>query len=495
MISDRERVLKLNVRPVRREGAFVLYWMIAARRPSWNFALDRAVEWARELGLPILVLEPLRVGYHWASDRLHGFVAEGMADNARSFARAGIGYYPYVEPAAGAGSGLLESLAKQAAVIVTDDYPAFFLPRMVRAAAARAGVSFEAVDSNGLVPMRAAGRAFPTAFQFRRYVHQALPRYLTTFPSRLPFRGARLRSMGDLPSGIMRRWPAADLPGLIAPRGLAPFPIDHAVAPVAGIPGGVVAGRRALRKFLAKRYERYAEDRNDPDADATSGLAPYLHFGHLSVHEVVSEIFEREEWSPARIREDRRGRREGWWGLSGTGESFLDELVTWRELGFNTCVVDPEYDRFGSLPEWARRTLAEHAADPRSSVYALAEFEAAETHDPLWNAAQRQLVTEGRIHGYLRMLWGKKILEWSESPEAAFDIMVELNNKYALDGRDPNSYSGISWVLGRYDRPWGPERPVFGKVRYMSSENTARKVGVRRYLERYGPQGGRTVGS
>jgi deoxyribodipyrimidine photo-lyase len=161
-------------------------------------------------------------------------------------------------------------------------------------------------------------------------------------------------------------------------------------------------------------------------------------------------------------------------------------LITWRELGYNMAAHAPGYERYESLPAWARRTLAEHAADRRPFLYSLEEFEMSATHDPLWNAAQRQLVTEGRIHGYLRMLWGKKILEWTRSPEEALDVMVELNNTYALDGRDPNSYSGIFWVLGRYDRPWGPERPVFGKIRYMSSENTARKVGVSKYMERYG---------
>jgi deoxyribodipyrimidine photo-lyase len=169
-------------------------------------------------------------------------------------------------------------------------------------------------------------------------------------------------------------------------------------------------------------------------------------------------------------------------------ESFLDELITWREIGFNMCWQREDYDQFASLPEWSKQTLAEHGDDPRQYVYGLEEYEAAATHDELWNAAQRQLVRDGRIHNYLRMLWGKKILEWSASPQEALGTMIELNNKYALDGRDPNSYSGIFWVLGRYDRAWGPERPIFGKVRYMSSENTARKLSVRGYIEQYGPE-------
>ena len=171
--------------------------------------------------------------------------------------------------------------------------------------------------------------------------------------------------------------------------------------------------------------------------------------------------------------------------MSPSAEAFLDQAVTWREVGYNFCAHRSDFDRFESLPEWARATLARHAADPRTVVYDLGAFAAAQTHDPLWNAAQTQLVVEGRIHNYLRMLWGKKILEWTRSPEEALDVMIELNNRYALDGRDPNSYSGIFWVLGRYDRAWGPERPIFGTVRYMSSENTARKMNVKGYLRRF----------
>ena len=171
--------------------------------------------------------------------------------------------------------------------------------------------------------------------------------------------------------------------------------------------------------------------------------------------------------------------------MSEAAEAFLDELVTWREIGFNMCWQGEDYERYESLPDWAIKTLAVHAKDRRRYLYSLGDFEAAATHDPLWNAAQTQLLIEGRIHNYLRMVWGKKILEWTPSPREALEVMIELNNKYALDGRDPNSYTGILWCLGRYDRAWGPERPIFGKVRYMSSENTMRKVRVNEYMEKY----------
>jgi deoxyribodipyrimidine photo-lyase len=265
------------------------------------------------------------------------------------------------------------------------------------------------------------------------------------------------------------------------------FPIDHAVPPAATA-GGSIAAERTLRTFLEQKLAKYAEWRNQPEAEATSGLSPYLHFGHLSVHQVFAETMHQAGWSTDRTSAKVHGSSTGWWGVPEHVESFLDQLITWRELGYNMCSRNGDYDRYESLPAWARQTLAEHADDPREFVYTLDEFDSAQTHDPLWNAAQRQLVREGRIHNYLRMLWGKKVLEWSASPQAALDVLIELNNKYALDGRNPNSYSGIFWVLGRYDRAWGPERPVFGKIRYMSSENTARKLRVSAYLRRYGPE-------
>ncbi len=172
--------------------------------------------------------------------------------------------------------------------------------------------------------------------------------------------------------------------------------------------------------------------------------------------------------------------------MGAATEAFLDECITWREVGFNFCALRDDHDQFASLPAWARASLEAHADDPRDHVYALDEFAGARTHDDVWNAAQRQLVGEGRMHNYLRMLWGKKILEWSRTPQEALGTMIELNNRYALDGRDPNSYSGIFWVLGRYDRPWAPRRPIFGVVRYMSSANTLRKLQMKQYMATWG---------
>jgi deoxyribodipyrimidine photo-lyase len=471
--------------PPNPDGAFVLYWMIAQRRVAWNFGLERAAAWARELGKPLLVFEPLRVGYRWASDRLHRFVIDGMADNAARLAARQVAYFPYVEPSAGAGRGLLSTLAGRAAVVVTDDYPAFMLPRMVAAGARQVPVRFEQVDGNGLLPIHLAEQTFTSAYAFRRFLQRTLPAHIGNRPSADPLLNLPQVKGPVAPADVLLRWPPADAGVLAGASGLAALPIDHTVSPT-GIRGGAAAADAALAQFLSSGLPSYADARNGLERDVTSRLSPYLHFGHLSAHAVVHAVLRREGWL-GDVSRRASGAREGWWGVGPAAEAFLDQIVTWRELGFNMCATRPlEYDQYASLPAWARTTLALHRDDEREHVYSLEEFERGRTHDPLWNAAQGQLVEEGRIHNYLRMLWGKKILEWTASAEEALAVMIELNNKYALDGRDPNSYSGIFWTLGRYDRPWF-ERPVFGTVRYMSSANTARKMRVEPYVARYAP--------
>jgi deoxyribodipyrimidine photo-lyase len=343
--------------------------------------------------------------------------------------------------------------------------------------AARSPALVERVDSSGLLPFRVTSRVFETAHSFRRFLQGELRDHLDERPLEDPLHDI------DLPR-LSQRDRVKALRG--NETQLEQFPIDHAVPPVAGIAGGAVSATAQLNAFLRSGLNGYAENRNDVVAGHASGLSPYLHFGHLSAHEIFNTLTRKERWRSDSLGTDKRGSRTGWWGMSPDAEAFLDQLVTWRELGFNRCATDPDYHKYDSLPEWARRTLASHARDRRTHIYSLEEFESAATHDGLWNAAQRELVREGRIQNYLRMLWGKKILEWSAAPEDALGAMIHLNNKYALDGRDPNSYSGIFWILGRYDRAWGPERPIFGTVRYMSSENTARKLDVDTYLRRYG---------
>jgi len=358
---------------------------------------------------------------------------------------------------------------------------------MVTSAARQVPVLMEAVDSNGLLPMRRAEQAFSTAYAFRRFLQKELPRNLMEFPKPNALLDASFPKAKPLPPGIITRWPRASLALLNSgENGLSEIPLDHGVPP-GEIRGGSTAAQRLLRNFLRNRLPNYADARNEPAQQATSELSPYLHFGHISVHQIFSELTAQEGWSPNHLALRSTGSRSGWWGMGKDTEAFLDQVITWREIGFNICHLRNDYDQFESLPAWALKTLQHHARDERRHVYGLERFERAATHDPLWNAAQTQLVREGRIHNYLRMLWGKKIIEWTRTPQKAVEIMLELNNKYALDGRDPNSYSGIFWCLGRYDRPWGPERPVFGTVRYMSSENTARKFDIREYVRKYGP--------
>ncbi len=479
------RVRVANREPANADGEFVLYWMIANRRTSHNFSLDRAIEWATFLGKPLVVFEALRAGYQWASDRIHAFVIQGMLDNRRAFAKSPISYWPYLEPKHGDGSGAIRELARRSAVVVSDDFPCFFLPRMTESAMRQIPVRFELIDSNGLYPMRDTSRVFSRAVDFRRHLQKNLLPHLADQPVPEPLKRLRLKPLESMVPKFVRLWPAADLDAFEKSLdGLSEFKIDHSVRPVS-YSGGSVAAEGQLNLFLKNGLNLYHADRNQPELQIASGLSPWLHFGHISAHQVFGAVTKSCGWTPDDTAEKATASKSGWWGATEPVEAFLDELVTWRELGFNMCALTDNYDQYESLPQWARKTLADHADDPRPFHYSMEELEYSQTHDELWNAAQVQLVREGRIHNYLRMLWGKKIFEWSPSPQSALQSLIHLNNKYATDGRNPNSYSGIFWVLGRYDRAWGPERPIYGKIRYMTSENTARKVRVKQYISKY----------
>jgi len=479
------RIRPLNGESARTDGDFVLYWMVANRRPRWNFALQHAVARALEYDKPLVVLEALGCRHRWANDRSHRFLLDGMADNAEAFRGTPVLYYPYVEPEPQAARGLIEALGAHACTVITDDWPCSFVPRAQAAAARLLRVSLDAVDASCVVPMRVPERAFPRAHGFRRFLHGCLREHLAVFPEKNPLARRRLMPAGRLPTAIRERWPAADVRSLRDPRLIAELPIDHGVA-AAEESGGWRAGSARLSRFIKQSLDQYVDNGRHPDCDGTSGLSPHLHFGHVSAHEAVDAVMAWENRFPEDLPETGNGRRSGWWGMGDAAEAFLDQLITWRELGFNMCAQREDYEQYDSLPDWSRRTLEEHGHDARDHVYDLEVFDHGETHDEIWNAAQRQLRESGRMHNYLRMLWGKKILEWTASPQEALAVMIELNNRYALDGRDPNSTSGIFWILGRYDRAWGPERPVYGKIRYMSSDNTRRKLKLRSYLARWG---------
>ncbi len=482
------RIRRVTACAVPGDADYVLYWMTASRRLRANYSLQRALDWCEHLQKPLLIFEPIGCRARWNNDRIHAFVLQGMREQQAECARRSVAYVPYVEREPGASAAVMRQLCEQAAVVVTDDFPCYIIPGMIDSLARQSGRLIEAIDGNGLWPMRGTEQVFPTAYAFRRFLQGHLS--FDEWPQDDPFAKRKLKT---LEANVWRDLvafaaPAGDKLLAASPAELAALPLDHSVKPAAFF-GGERAAQHMLASFLERRLARYVEHRNDLEDEAASGLSPYLHFGHIGVHQIVRLLMELEEWTPERLGSSRRGAKEGWWGMSPGAEAFLDELVTWRELGFNFCCHRRDYDQYASLPEWARKTLEKHASDKRPVVYTPAQLEAAEAHDELWNAAQRQLVREGRMHNYLRMLWGKKVLEWSESPEAALEVLIDLNNKYAVDGRDPNSYSGIFWILGRYDRPWGPERPIFGTIRYMSSQNTARKFSVKGYLQRHGATG------
>jgi deoxyribodipyrimidine photo-lyase len=242
------------------------------------------------------------------------------------------------------------------------------------------------------------------------------------------------------------------------------WPLDASVGPVSGFRGGTKEGLRLLAKFIQHGLHDYSTNRNKPELDGTSRLSPYLHFGHINSLTVALAVEKAD-------------------APQADKDAFLDQLITWRELAVNLVHFNSDYDNFECAEPWAHRTLAKHAKDIRPVRYTERQMEQAETHDELWNAAQIQMVNTGFMHNYLRMYWGKKILEWSRSPAQAYEIAVRLNDKYELDGRDPNGYAGIAWaIVGKFDRPWF-ERPIFGQIRYMSGASTGKKFDSKKYIQ------------
>lgn len=517
------RVRKANDRGTISGGRYVLYWMQMYRRLTHNHALDYAVAAARHMNKPLVVYEGLKLNPPWVSARFHQFMLEGMAENHAAAKAMGVNYWPFVETPGDRGRRLVRTLCEQSCLLVTDDYPQYIVPAQIRAVAESVEVPVHAIDGNGVVPLSLLGPPTAAAAHLRPKLHKLFPDAWKHRANPVPdFDG--LKGKGISPP--FETWkPPKDLPAFV--KGL---PIDQTVPAVPGAVGGPTEGRRLLAGFVDAKLGRYADDRSqpdDPDRNSASRLSFHLHYGHLSMDEVVEAVL-GEKWKPDEINPKTRNR-DDYFCRDPNVNGYLDEAITWRDVGFQwnwarrqSSVVSHQssavtastrlqtgtkswqadgelptfnFDTFdfsplpergtlaGVLPEWALATLTKHAADKRSHLYTLDQFEAAATHDDLWNAAQRELVATGRIHNYLRMLWGKKVLEWSPSPEAAYRVLEHLNNKYAIDGRDPNSYTGILWCFGLFDRPWPPERPVFGNIRFMSSDNTAKKFKLKGYLD------------
>lgn len=482
---DERRLFKRNSSDFNREGDFVVYWMQSAHRLHYNYGLEHAVEKANALGKPLLILEELKCDYPWASDRIHTFYLQGMAEHLEAAERDGLNYLPLVEQQAGESRRVWEVLFERACGLVTDEYPVYFIRERNTELGKKLDIPVITVDSNGLIPLGLTEKAPYNAYFFRKIMQRNFIECYTSPPRKKPINQLENHSaitLGDAASEAAeqsRRWIQSPSPFIKS------LDIRHDVGAI-DLQGTRKAALGTLGSFIQHRLDRYGEERNDPDAHAASGLSPWLHFGKISEYEIVRALLECQpkNWDLDNITFNG-GSTGGFFNGDPNVDSFLDEVITWREVGFHFAFHESEYDRFGSLPDWARETLEKHADDKREWQYSYEELAQSQTHDEVWNAAQNQLRREGIMHNYLRMLWGKKVMEWTPDPRTALEYLIELNNLYAIDGRDPNSYSGIFWCFGRFDRAW-QERPIFGKTRYMTSESARRKLKMNDYLETYG---------
>jgi len=433
-------------------GRCVVYWMQRSQRGLDNPALDIAVEAGNTLEIPVVVYFAPVPFYPGANLRHYRFLNEGIPDIAHALARRNIGFVLRRYP----DHSLLRFCDEvKPALVIGDENPMREPERWRVMAAQKLGVPLWTVDSDVIVPSHMIEKEQYAAFHIRRKLDAQLDRFLTKSANRtarVKWRArAGLQSL-SLDTDITEGWP-----------------LNRDVGPVSTFKGGSKEAMRLLRELTQNKLAHYAQRRNHPELDGTSRLSPYLHFGHISTLTVALAV------RSADVPREQK-------------ESFLSELLVWRELAVNFVRHNPNYDNFESGEKWAHRTLAEHAQDLRPYLYSQRQLDAAETHDALWNAAQRQMVTGGWMHNYMRMYWGKKILEWSRTPAEAYHTAVALNDKYELDGRDPNGYAGIAWaIVGKFDRPWFA-RPIFGQIRYMSRESTGRKFDSRRYIEQQQPR-------
>lgn len=449
-----ERVVRLNDAEPNASAKYVLYWMQMYKRTSYNHALTFAIRKANELKLPLVVYEGLKYYYPWASARIHTFILEGVEEKRREFERLGIRYVFYLQKNSDSPKQTVARLAKEAAVVVTDDYPCFIIPEHTRRIAERATIPVYAVDSNGVIPMSKFDKEEYAAYTIRPKIKKLLPDYLKRFKEdELEIRRPRIEV--DCPETEVTTDTIAQL--------VSECEIDHSVSPSTAYHGGTTSGRARLKRFVEEILPEYETARNKPDRDGSSRLSSYLHFGFLSSLEIALAVKDADAPQAAR-------------------DAYLEELIVRRELSFNFTLRNPRYDSLASLPAWVQKTMRDHIDDERQFIYSLDQLENGETHDELWNAAQREMVATGEMHNYVRMLWGKNVIAWSRTYEEAFAALEHLNNKYCLDGRDPNSYAGILWCFGKHDRPW-MERPVFGTIRYMTSGSTGKKFDSKKYIE------------
>jgi deoxyribodipyrimidine photo-lyase len=446
-IANNPRVTVRRTGAPDPEGHCIVYWMQGAQRGLDNPALDVAVEAANALQKPVVVLFAPVPFYPHANLRHYRFLAEGIPDIAESLAKRNIAFVLRRFPE----HSLIKLCSEvKAALVVGDENPMREPEAWRRAATNKLNIPFWTVDANVIVPSTLLEKEQYAAHIIRPRLQAQLQRFMirpkntkAKFPWTKPARLPSLNPDFDITQG---------------------WPIDTSVSPVSGFRGGTNEALRLLRDFLKHGLPDYGTLRNKPEENATSRLSPYLHFGHISPLTIALAVQKAD-------------------APKADKERFLDQLITWRELAVNLVRFNPNYDNFECGEPWAHRTLAAHAKDDRPVLYNASQLEHAETYDPLWNAAQLQMVTTGWMHNYLRMYWAKKILEWSPSPAQAYQIAVWLNDKYELDGRDPNGYAGIAWsIVGKFDRPWF-ERPIFGLIRYMSGASTGKKFDSKKYMQ------------
>jgi deoxyribodipyrimidine photo-lyase len=429
------------------DGACVVYWMQRAQRGLDNPGLDVAVEAANVLGKPVVAFFAPVPYYPHANLRHYRFLNEGISDIADALARRNIGFVLRHYPE----HSLLKFCEEvKPALVIGDENPMREPESWRRHATQKLKAPLWTVDADVIVPAKLLEKAQYAAHTIRPRLQKQLGKFLIA--AKNP--GAQVKWKS--PAKLTSLDPEFDI--------TQGWRLDRSVSPVSQWKGGSREGLRLLQDFLQHKLGGYSTKRNKPEIDHTSRLSPYLHFGHISPITVALAV-QKSHAAPA----DK--------------DAFLDQVITWRELSVNLVKFNPEYDNFECGEPWAHRTLAKHAKDSRPVLYSERQLETAETHESLWNAAQMQMVQTGWMHNYLRMYWAKKILEWSPSPAEAHRRAVYLNDKYLLDGRDPNGYAGIAWsIVGKFDRPWF-ERPIFGQIRYMSGESTGKKFDSKAYIQ------------
>ncbi len=443
----RERIQWLHeTGPANRR--YVLYWMQSAQRAECNHALEYAVMQANALGKPLVVVAVLTENFPEANERHYAFMLEGLRETKATLAKRGIPMH------IGRGSPektVLELSSVAAMLIVDRGY--LRIERAWRAyLAEHATCPVIQVETNVIVPIETVS---PKEEYAARTLRPKLLRLLDAFA--LPLIE---QTVNQSANGLRLPYEAFDIEDVHA--ALAQLNIDRTLKPVDGYIGGTTQAKAFLEDFIAHKLQTYAALKNDPGLDAQSHLSPYLHFGQIS----PLFIYLRLEQVPEDVK-----------------SVFFDELIIRRELSMNFVYYNDHYDTYDAIPAWAKATLDKHRGDVRPYRYTRAALEAAQTHDPYWNAAQREMVLTGKMNGYMRMYWGKKILEWSANPEEAYQTAIFLNNRYHIDGRDPNAFAGIAWCFGKHDRPW-QERQIFGTIRYMNAAGLERKFNMQPYLDK-----------